>query len=305
MSGSMTKPRRSRLARSITLLLAALPLATPAQEAPVCGWLSNARLDELLPAGAPWRTESGGQSGSCTFMGTDAESFVLLSVTQMLQGSASEAAKRARDIRTTMGATYSIQPVPALGKEGLMYREESDPSRTSIHYIGHDKKLVVMGYLTGPRTIAEQTQGMTRIMQVALAMAEDRKTMKAARICPYVDDRLAKKLLPGGNYEMQRYGDDMCIAHNGKGAVLSVNRMAGMDMEYTAVHRSDDCNWAPAPQLADAFLATACKEGNPRAELHVGLGPDTLNYSLTPGRAPTAAEATLLQELAGKASAVE
>lgn len=305
MPRSATKPRHFRLLLPAILCLAALPLAAPAQETAVCGWMSNARLGELLPAGAPWRTESGGQSGSCTFMGTDAESFVMLSVTQMLQSSASEAAQMARDIRTTMGATYPIQPVPALGKEGLMYREESDPSRTSIHYIGHDKKLVAMGYVTGSRTIAEQANGMTAIMQAALAMAEDRNAMKAARVCPYVDDKLAKKLLTGGKYEIQRYGDDMCVAHNGKGAALSVNRMAGMDMAYTAVHRSDDCNWAPAPNLADAMLATACKEGNPRAELHVGLGPDTLNYSLTPGRAPTAAEVAILQELAGRASAVE
>lgn len=305
MSRSTTDPCHLRLALPAILLLAALPWATSAQEAPACGWMSDARLDELLPAGAPWRTESGGQSGSCIFMGTHSGSLLMLSVTQMLQGSASEAARMARDIRTNMGATYSIQPVPALGKEGLMYRDDSDPSRISIHYTGHDKKVVAMGYLTGPRAIVDQAQGMTSIMQAALEMAEDRKAMKAARICPYVDDKLAKKLLAGGRYEMQRYGDDMCIAHNGKGAVLTVNRMAGMDMAYTAVHRSDDCNWAPAPQLAGAVLATSCKEGNPRAELHVGLGPDTLNYSLTPGRQPTTAQVDTLQALAAKASAVE
>ncbi len=300
MSRSTKKPRHLYL-----LLSAMLPLAASAQEASVCGWMPNARLDELLPAGAPWRTENGGQTGSCTFMGTHSGSFLMLSVTQMLQGSASEAAKMARDIRTRMGATYPSQPLPMLGKEGSVYRDESDPDRINLNYTGHDGKVVAMGNLTGPRAIADQAQGMTPLMQAALALSDDRKAMKAARVCPYVDDKLAKKLLIGGKYEIQRYGDDLCIAHNGKGAVLTVNRMAGMDMAYTAAYRSDDCNWAPAPNVADAFLATACKEGNPRAELHVGLGPDTLNYSLTPGRAPTAAEVATLQELAGKASAVE
>ena len=305
MSRSTMKPGYFHLMLSAILSLAALPLAAPAQEAPVCGWMSNARLDELMPAGAPWRTENGGQSGSCMFLGAHDGNLLMLNVTQMLQGSASEATQFVRDVRTSMGATYPIQSLPMLGKEGLVYRDESDPDRINLNYTGHDGKVVAMGSITGPRAIADHVQGMTSIMQAALALAEDRKAMKAARVCPFVDDKLAKKLLPGGKYEIQRYGDDMCIAHNGKGAVLTVSRMVGMDMAYTADHRSEDCNWAPAPNLADAFLATACKEGNPRAELHVGLGPDTLNYSLTPGRAPTAAEVAILQEMAGRASAVE
>src|SRR5690606_26351753 len=104
------------------------------------------------------------------------------------QGSASDATRMARDIRTNMGATYPIQPLPVLGKEGSVYRDTSDPSRINMNYTGHDGKVVAMGSLIGPASIADRAQGMTGVMQAALEMAEDRKTMKAARVCPFVDD---------------------------------------------------------------------------------------------------------------------
>lgn len=310
MPRSTTQSRHLRVPRmlaiSLALSFASLPLAAGAEESPVCGWMPNDRLDTLLPFGAPWRTDSGGQSGSCTFMGTHAEGFLMLSVTQMLHGSASEASKMARETRTNMSASYPIQPLPALGKEGSSYRDTSDPSRVQLQYVGHDGKVVAMGSLTGPTSIADRAQGMREIMQAALKLSDDRKAMKSARVCPFVDDKLAKQLLAGGKYEMQRYGDNLCIAHNGNGAVLTVNLMAGMDIDYTAAYRDAEvCNWASAPKLAGAFLAYQCKEGNARAEIHVGMGADTLTYSLTPGRAPSSAEVELLQELAGKATWVE
>lgn len=310
MSRSTAQTRRTRvphmLAISLALSFAALPLAAGAEESPVCGWMPKDRLDTLLPVGAPWRTDSGGQSGSCTFTGTHAEGLLMLSITQMLHGSASDASKMARDIRTNMSAAYPIQPLPALGKEGSSYRDTSDPSRIQLQYIGHDGKVVAMGSLTGPTSIADRAQGMVEIMQAALELSEDRKAMKAARVCPFVDDKLAKKLLTGGKYEMQRYGDNLCLAHNGKGAALTVKLMAGMDIDVSAAFRdAEECNWAPAPRLAGAYLSFQCKEGNPRAQIHVGLGPDTLEYALTPGREPTPAEIDILQELAGRASWVE
>ncbi len=291
------------VAFAAALSMAPMPVVAVAQSTPVCGWMSDARLDELLAFGAPWRTDSGGESGSCSFTGTSTDGWLLLSITQTLRGSPSAAAEMAREMRTRMGATYAVQSMPNLGKEAFSWRDESDASRIGLNITGHNRQMVAMGYLSGPRSVADKAQGMSDIMQAALQVAEERTLMKSARQCPFVDDRIAWRLLSGGKYEMQRYGDDTCVAHNGKGVILTVTRMPGMSMEATAAYRNDGCNWSAAPGLAGAQLSTRCKEGNPRAQIHVGLGADTLNYTLVPGHEPTASEVAILQELAGKARA--
>ncbi|MBN8480637.1 MAG: hypothetical protein J0L88_03495 [Xanthomonadales bacterium] len=288
------------LALAAISMLLAWPLAANAQSPPVCGWMPEARLDELLPSGAPWRTESGGQSGSCTFAGTIAGGWLMLSVTQTLQDSPSAAARMARDLRTRMGATFPVQTLPALGTEGFAYRDESDPARIGVNLVGHHRQMVAMGFLTGPRAFADTSQGLVDFMRAALKVADQRDVIKAARQCPYVDDRIARRLLAGGKYEIQRYGEDTCVAHNGKGAILTVSRMPGQSMEATAAYRTGDCEWKLAPKLADAQLASRCTQGNARAQIHRGLGPDTLDYTFVPGHEPTAAEIDLLQELVSR-----
>jgi hypothetical protein len=282
------------------LALIALAVFSPGASAQsACGWMSTAQLDRLLPFGAPWQVRNGGESGFCSFDGRNAAGHLSLSATQMVLGSAAEAEKMARDSGIQMGNAHPSEPLPALGKHGLVYRVDSAGERMSLSYIGHHRKVALNGSLDMPGTgFDAKSEGIIAFFRAALELGDDRKAQRAARACPYVSDRVAKKLLAGGKYEMQQYGEDSCVAHNNKGAALTVARSPDTPAEYDEPFRDDTCAWAPAAQLPGGMLGAHCAEGNPRAVLWLRIGSDLFNYSFVPGgREPTAAEKELLVEL--------
>jgi hypothetical protein len=279
------------------MVLLVSPIVLQAQES--CGWMSEKDLDRLLPEAAPWSVFVGGKVGSCKFTGTgrgDAGATVI-GANQMFKANATEAAEFVKKLKGSMAAGNTVEPMPALGEHGFRWMPKSG---RSISYMGHYKQVAITGQLVlsvgaTPETYAQGAEGF---MRAALAVADD-KQAAAASGCPYFDDAVMRRLLPGAGYSQQVFGNNSCMAQDGAGMVMILTITSNPSDSVAAALRDGSCEWSP---LADAgpgvSIGKHCQGGRPRAILEVVLSNRLLHYALAPGREPTASEFALLGDLA-------
>ncbi len=288
-----------------TLMLLALlvsplvsPLVLQAQE--TCGWMSTQELDRLLPEAAPWSVMVGGKVGSCKFTGTgrgDA-GVTVIGANQMFKANATEAAEFVKKLQGSMAAGNTVEPMPGLGVHGFRWMPKSG---RSISYMGHYKQVAITGQmvLSVGATPENYAQGAEGFMRAALAVADD-KQAAAATGCPYFDEAILRRLLPGPTFSQQVFGQNSCMAQDGAGMVMILTIVSNPSGSVAAAMRDGSCEWsALADAGPDVAIGKNCKGGRPRALLEVKLSDKLLTYALAPGREPTASELTLLGDLAG------
>lgn len=282
----------------VLLALLVSPVLLYAQES--CGWMSTAELDRLLPEAAPWSLLVGGKVGSCKFTGSsrDDAGARVIGANQMFKASAAEAAEFVKKLKGSMAAGNTVEPVPALGEHGFRWMQKGGGG--SVSYMGHYKQVAITGQvvLSQGATPESVAQGAEGFMRAALAVADD-KQAAASTGCPYFDEAILRRLLPGPSFSQQVFGQNSCMAQDGAGMVLILSIMSDTSASAAAAMRDGSCEWSA---LADAGPGVAigknCQGGRPRAVLELVLGDRVLNYALAPGREPTSNELTMLVELA-------
>lgn len=265
-----------------------------------CGWMSTAELDRLLPKAAPWSVLVGGTVGSCKFTGSsrDDAGTRVIGANQMFKANATEAAEFVKKLKGSMAAGNTVEPVPALGEHGFRWTPKSGGG--SISYMGHYKQVAITGQvvLSGGATPESVAQGAEGFMRAALAVADD-KQAAAATGCPYFDEAILRRLLPGPSFSQQVFGQNSCMAQDGAGMVMILSIMSDTSESTAAARRDGSCEWSPLPDAGPgATIGKNCQGGRPRAVLELVLGNRVLNYALAPGREPTSNELALLGELA-------
>lgn len=130
-----------------TLLTLVLFLASSLAHAQECPWLPVSRIDKAFPDRAPWSTMAGGQ-GRCKFISDQRRPASTISLTQMIQASASAAEKYVSTVGGGMVKSYLVTPLPAIGKAGVAVRKNDLPSNDMLTLIGHQKEIVVMTQMT-------------------------------------------------------------------------------------------------------------------------------------------------------------
>ncbi len=290
--------------RRILLAVLSLFLAPAHVAAEACGWMDTAELDRLLPGGAPWSLMTGGAIGSCKFTGNPRGSggAVVIGANQMLKADAAEAAKTAQALRGPLSESYTVEPLPALGEHGFRYLPKTPGPRTSISYVGHYKHVVITGQLVLPvgADPAAHADGAVAFYKAALAVADD-PAATAASQCPYFDDALLRRLLPGKAYSQQVFGSNSCMAQDGSGMALVLSIVEGVGDDVAARMRDGGCTWTAAAELGEGgHVGHACSGGRPRAMVEMRVGSKLLKYAFAGAREPSDAERALLLEMAVK-----
>lgn len=287
--------------RLLAMLVAFLPLNVLAAEE--CAWLPVAQVAKALPEFAPWETMSGGQVGSCHFMGRSSEGLAILGYNQMVQDSAGKAQDFVKDMRRNLDSSLVPEKLDGMGGQGFSYRpkdDATDDARNTLFLVGHEGRVVVMGTLTAPGGISNATRtAYFSLARYAFKLSTDDVAMEAATRCAYFNQGVLKRLFEGATFSQQVYGSNSCIAHAGK-RVLMLAIMDDVDAGYAQVMaESGGCNSEPLPALgAQGSIGYACTDGNARATVRYLQGKQHFEFSWIPGMEPSEAERDLLIKLA-------
>ena len=285
-----------------------LLLFAPVLAAEECGWLPTADVDAALPDFAPWRVMTGGAAGSCTFLGSGGPN--IFGANQLLKASPAEATSLVRGMRTEMEKSYTVTRIKELGAEGFSYRSKSGPKAEgpdddrSIMFTGHQGRVVVTAnFNLGTTVTPDHVAAATKLVQAALAIDKDPAALAAAANCPWFSTDVLKKLLPGKDFSQQTFGSNSCMAQAG-GSVVLVSIIETNNPDQVMENSGGGCKREAVAELGDtAEMLWPCEGGRPHAKLRYLSGNRMIEYSLAPGREPTAAERKLLIELAKSAPA--
>lgn len=273
-----------------------------------CGWLATSKLDEVFPESAPWQTMVGGKVGHCQFTSNPHRPVNIFGANQTVKASAAEAEETVRSLRANTTDAV-IQPAPALGKYAFTYAPKpgsEERAGRSLFFVAHHGKVMVMGSLVMQQAIGPAERAAAeKLVQAALAIADDPRAIAAAGKCPYFDAALVRRLLPGKDFEESVYGSNSCMAQAGsKALILSIVADARAGEVLANMNKmSGGCKSDELIQLGkDARLSYACSGGNPRATVRFADTHRMLEFSFAPEREPTPAERELLVQLAEKAA---
>jgi hypothetical protein len=198
--------------------------------------------------------------------------------------------------------SIAVQAEAALGTQGYSYGV-SEPDSNFLSVFGQRKRMLVNASLTTTQRITPaQHTAATKLVEVALAAADDERSIAATGRCAYFDDTLIRRLLPASDFHVEVIGDGGCSALAGGILVqLAIARDTDSERLHMALHNQVDehCASQPLAQLGTgATLAWDCPGGNPAASVRFASGERLFNFTFLPSRAPTSDERDLLVELA-------
>lgn len=300
-----TKARGAPWATLTRLLVAGLLFAgtTPGFAKSAC--MSTAELDRLLPAFAPWSEFSVGGFGQCKYASQPSGKPLraMLGVYQNLKDDTDGAAKFVLSLRDALEKQgQRIEPMPGLGTHGFL----ATPQRTgdasiTRQFAGHNKRLAINGSLLAPADAdpASWAEGVEAFMRAALAVADDPEVLSAAS-CPWFDESLLRRLLPGTGFSQQAYGERSCFAKDASMMLkLSINRDS--EEQAARIRADNGCAWTPVAELgAGGYAGHGCAGKRTKAIVEMRVGTQRLEYMLLGDREATEAERALLLEMALK-----
>jgi hypothetical protein len=279
---------------------------TVAQE--ICDFISLATITSKFPASAPWRVTNGG-SGACAFEGQQREDgtirSVILNFTQQVQDTPQEAVEMMRTMREEFVEEYDLEKNPKLGSEGFYMLPKGKPVKDSLSWWSHRGRMVLSGLMLTPgdgRISAADRENLTDVLSTTLALtAAPRAHAKAAQ-CPYFDDAILKKLLPGAKQKVQQFGNNSCLAEGDNGVIVMLTRLEARSKDTFMSQTKNEAKACATEQptgMGDAaFLTHACTHGgNPSASIKFLKGNFAFDVSLLPGKEPTAAQRAELVSL--------
>jgi hypothetical protein len=273
--------------------------AAPALADQICDFIALDTVTAKFPQSAPWRVTNGG-SGACAFEGEKRQGNTILSVilkfTQQVQDTPAEAVELINTIKPAFAADYDLEPSPKLGTQGFYMLQKGQPLKDTISWWAHRGRTVLSGLMITPGggvINAADRGNLNELIGQTLALADAPAAQAKATQCPYFDDALLKRLLPGTKLKVQQFGNNSCLAEGDDSVVVMLTRTPVRNKKDFILQTKDEgskCIVEQPTGLGDAaFLLYACKSGgNPSASLAFLKGDDTFSLSLLPGKEPTA-----------------
>lgn len=283
--------------RALALVLVLFVSPARAEE---CGWLPASALDRAFPDGAPWSTMVGGKVGSCKFRSDPTRAPNIFGANQMVKESEKEAAAFVAELRPSMAESYDVEPAPAIGAKGFVYRpRESGPDAgRSLFFVGHRGRVAVMGSMSFQKPITAEERKAAEVLLLA-ALEMDEEAMEAATNCKWFDRALVRKLLPEEGYSEQVFGERSCLATAGEKVVmLSITETENAALISQRMIEMGGCTTEPIELAEAAWLQHGCTSGNPRASVRWVSGARMFELSFVPGKEPTEKERGILVDLA-------
>jgi hypothetical protein len=300
--------RSSSVALSVFAALLSLCSSTLTFAEETCDFISLSTITSKFPASAPWRVTNGG-TGACAFEGQQREGdsirSVILKFTQQVQDTPEEAVEMINTMKGAFAADYDLEKNPKLGTDGFYMLQKGQPLKDTISWWSHRGRMVLSGLMLTPggaRISTADRDNLTDVIGQTLALtAAPRAHAKAAQ-CPYFDDAILKKLLPGSKQKVQQFGNNSCMAEGDNQIIVLLTRLEARDKAaFTSQAKSESktCTVEQPTGMGDAaYLMFACKNGgNPSAVIKFLKGGDAFDVSLLPGKEPTAPQRTDLVTL--------
>ncbi|MDB5849618.1 MAG: hypothetical protein JWP29_3370 [Rhodoferax sp.] len=302
------------LSTSHLLQLVLLAIAGLGQHATVaaaeCPWLAADVLDAAMPQYRPWTVDPSSGAGRCRFEGEASREpgiryeMPMLSLTQQVKPNPDAAAGFAKHLKQAMAKDYVIEPTPMLGKEAFSYA--AGPDAQMVSWVAHEGSQVLMVAFVHREPVKAEDRAQVQAIAVrAMKNSADPAAAKAALSCPYFDEPLLKKLLPGPGLKVQRFGADSCMANTDDAVVMLVRSATDTESEVPALLKrrtpnDAGCVSTPEPDVSPyASLVYGCAGGNASARIWFNKGRIVFNIDLVPeGKAPTPAQHQQLLALA-------
>lgn len=298
-----------RLCRPFLAAALLLLAGTPAF-AEECRMISLEQLNAALPHYAPWTLYSGG-TGGCRFEGEyegTRLNYAALSFTQQFHPSRQVATSILDSIRKESAKSFKLQPVTIPGADpGSFFaaHEENGEPRNSMMWYVQAGRAIILGSFTpavdAPSALSEETALMDLLKRV-VADTRNPVTAQQAAQCPYFDEALIRKLIPGKKVSMERFGENSCMAKNEKNAVVVLSRSANIDArvaENLLRSAATGCTFEPQPSLGEyGGISHHCSSGNLRADVVFYKDDSHFSLSLSTNGEPTGKQREYLIELA-------
>jgi hypothetical protein len=293
--------RFASVASALAASLLTFSAATNTFAAETCDFISLGTITSKFPAAAPWSVTNGG-TGACAFEGQSREGdtirSVILKFTQQVQDTPEEAVEMINTMKEAFTADYDLTKNPKLGSDGFFMLQKGQPLKDTISWWSHRGRMVLSGLMLTPggaRISTTDRDNLTDVISTTLALtAAPRAHAKAAQ-CPYFDDAILKKLLPGTKQKVQQFGNNSCLAEGDNDVVVMLTRLEARNKGTFVAQTKDEAKSCTVEQPTGlgeaAYLMFACKGGgNPSASIKFLKGSDAFDVSLLPGKEPTAAQ---------------
>jgi hypothetical protein len=294
------------VAISLTTLLL---LAQPAL-ANECNIVSLEQVNAALPNYSPWVLHFGGPGG-CRFEGQYQGSYLnyaSLSFTQQFHPSKQAATSNLNSTRKETEKTYRLKPISLRGAEpgAFIYGEDANgnSARSVVGYV-QVGRAILLAHFSPPAEVAlskEEEAGTIGLLQVAIADTGSPNTAQQASRCPYFDDALIRKLIPGKKITVEQFGELSCLAKNEKDATVMLSRTININprmVDQIAQSTATGCTFEPVPALGEqGRMGHHCTSGNLRAEAAFFKDESYVSISVMPNAEPTAQQRADLVELA-------
>lgn len=267
--------------------------------------MSTAELDRLLPAFAPWSAFDAGGFGHCKYKSQPSGKPLraMLGVYQNVKDDADGAAKFVLNLREALEKQgQRIESMSGLGEHGFSATpQQAGDGGVIRQFAGHSKRLAINGSLQAPADAdpASWREGVATFMRAALAVADDPGVVAAAS-CPWFDEPVLRRLLPGSGFSQQAFGERGCFA---KDASLMLKLGINRDSEEVAarIRANNGCTWTPVAELgAGGYAGHGCAGKRTKAIVEMRVGQQRLEYMLLGDREATDSERALLLEMVRK-----
>ena len=300
----------SRSRKAFFVCAMAMTAFAHAQES--CDFLTLDAVSKALPQYQPWRV-AGGSTGRCRFEGENhrqehggaTTTPVIFNVTQQFQSSPQKAVHFVRGVKAEIAKRYDLSAFPGVGAESFFYTGGSQDTN-ALWWFTHTGKAVVSGMYVPPgnRTLTDAEQSAVKSLVAEALSASNRPGMaEQAGQCPHFDRALIKKLISPKGLKVQQFGNDSCVANNGANAVVMFSRVrlenetSGSQLAQAKVNAP--CTSEKLPEFGPfGLLIHSCTAGNPQAEVFFIKGRSAYEFSVIPGKEPTAQQRTDLIALA-------
>jgi hypothetical protein len=295
-----------------TLAIGALAVAGFANAQETCDFLSLDAVSKALPQYQPWRVAGGG-TGMCRFEGEQrvsdggsvSTSTAMLSVIQQFQATPKEATDFVRNMKAGLGKAYKPKALQGAGSESFSYADPTG-SMNALSWYSHSGKMVLSGMFMPPgnQPATDEEESAVKALDAQATAGSSKPGMsERAGQCPHLDMALIRKLISAKGLKVQQFGNDSCMANDAANSVVLFSRIR-FDDEVTGSQLAESKANSPCKfeQLAEfgphGLLVHLCTVGNPHAEVFFVKGLSAYEFSVVPGKEPTAQQRADLIALA-------
>ena len=238
-----------------------------------CSWLSLDRVDTLAPSFAPWEIETGGP-GMCVFQPSQ-QPHTQLVLTQNFQASLAAANDYVKDLKLSLKNDYKVEDTPSLGKHAFLIQSQRNVHRYSASWTTHQGSLVLMASFSAEDDLSVAAIAeLEAVVKTALGSSQMADVKKNATTCDWIPEALAKKILTGTNFRVQRFGSTTCMASDDSKSTIYVSFDKTSDNSQVMESERENafkkkCLIEDVPKLGQfAFVESQCQSSPSAVSIH-------------------------------------